>query len=716
MKIKILKLTIAFICFCICGLCQQLTTDARAEQANGPKEPLFSEMPKYLKEDLLLYYSFDKPFSTKLTDLSGNNTHGDVHGVEYRPEGKYGGAGFFNGTDKFISVENVHLEAFTFSAWIKTSTGGINNRRVFLFDSGEESFFAIQGATRGDVEFNTVTRQEDENEWDDDGVESDNVKLKENTWTHIAVSFDGNRMGIYFNGRLIQMKELHGEGFSGILYIGGIEAHRGRFWHGMIDEVAVFKRALFAAEIQHIYDPSRDNPVLELKAYCENTEEWSPKLMDILQRVATKMQNENTVEPNLQSGRGIAQFYEIRKESTEQGKWEKEEEERIIQFQFKGNSSRSEIYSGPKDKIKQLDWIFVENPEYGIRSDGDDIDIEDNRIGIFHREIGYDMHPDTFNRFYGDKPAEFLNKLTKWQERVELRQSVTISDDGILQLAYIHTAPNERSTLEVKVNIGPPALVLSLVETEEEDDDKRRTKSSRKYNVYWQWYGDQCYIKNVEHIRENTEFDNDNNPEQPRHRYEHQKLEVLAYEALASIPDRMFTLSGLPLHPDTEVRDRLKKAEYTLDDVLRGRIKPGPQYKSLVGARLPDLNMLINDDFNTLIREEMALICFFDTQQRPSRSCVIELAKRAGELKEKGLTVLAVQASKIDKDRLSEWVRENTISIPVGMIEGDEKKTRSAWGVRSLPWLILTDKRHVVQAEGFGINEINKRIATMRKK
>jgi hypothetical protein len=125
---------------------------------------------------------------------------------------------------------------------------------------------------------------------------------------------------------------------------------------------------------------------------------------------------------------------------------------------------------------------------------------------------------------------------------------------------------------------------------------------------------------------------------------------------------------------------------------------------------------LINDDFNTLIREKVALICFFDTQQHPSRNCIIELAKRAAELKERGLTVLAVQTSKIGKDRLSEWVRENDISFPVGMIEGEEEKTRSAWGVRSVPWLILTDKRHVIRAEGFGINELNEKIAALKEK
>jgi len=44
------------------------------------------------------------------------------------------------------------------------------------------------------------------------------------------------------------------------------------------------------------------------------------------------------------------------------------------------------------------------------------------------------------------------------------------------------------------------------------------------------------------------------------------------------------------------------------------------------------------------------------------------------------------------------------------MIQADEEKTRIDWSVRSLPWLILTDKEHIVTAEGFSVNELNEQI------
>jgi hypothetical protein len=110
------------------------------------------------------------------------------------------------------------------------------------------------------------------------------------------------------------------------------------------------------------------------------------------------------------------------------------------------------------------------------------------------------------------------------------------------------------------------------------------------------------------------------------------------------------------------------------------------------------------------VNDKKILICYFDIEQRPSRNCVRELSKKAKELKEKGIITIAVQASKIDKAKLDEWIKENEINFPVGMIEGDQEKTRFNWGVKSLPWLILTDIKHVVTAEGFNIDELDEKI------
>jgi hypothetical protein len=46
----------------------------------------------------------------------------------------------------------------------------------------------------------------------------------------------------------------------------------------------------------------------------------------------------------------------------------------------------------------------------------------------------------------------------------------------------------------------------------------------------------------------------------------------------------------------------------------------------------------------------------------------------------------------------------------VGAITADIEKTRFTWGVRSLPWLILTDSKHIIRAEGFNLSELDEKI------
>ena len=97
-------------------------------------------------------------------------------------------------------------------------------------------------------------------------------------------------------------------------------------------------------------------------------------------------------------------------------------------------------------------------------------------------------------------------------------------------------------------------------------------------------------------------------------------------------------------------------------------------------------------------------------KQRPSRHFISQLAKQAEQLKEKGVIVVVVQASKVDQNTLDEWVKKNNIPFAIGMIQGDEEQTRSTWGVKSLPWLILTNRKRIVVSEGFGLGDLDNQL------
>lgn len=133
----------------------------------------------------------------------------------------------------------------------------------------------------------------------------------------------------------------------------------------------------------------------------------------------------------------------------------------------------------------------------------------------------------------------------------------------------------------------------------------------------------------------------------------------------------------------------------------------------LAGKPLPAFNGIKIDFSLDTSKGKPILLCFFDMEQRPSRYCITQLAKQAEQLRQRRVNIVAVHASKIEQDTLNEWLKENNVSFPVGVIEDDKEQTRFNWPVKSLPRLILTDKQHIVRADGFGINDLDEKIKTL---
>jgi protocatechuate 3,4-dioxygenase beta subunit len=130
----------------------------------------------------------------------------------------------------------------------------------------------------------------------------------------------------------------------------------------------------------------------------------------------------------------------------------------------------------------------------------------------------------------------------------------------------------------------------------------------------------------------------------------------------------------------------------------------------LVGKQTPDLQRLKLGLPPEELNGKRLLICFFDVGQRPSRNAVLQIAKQAQALKAKDIVPVAVQVAAAEETALKAWLQENAITLPLGVMPDGQSMTCLTWGVRSLPWLILTDAQHVVQAEGFGIDELHLKI------
>ena len=130
---------------------------------------------------------------------------------------------------------------------------------------------------------------------------------------------------------------------------------------------------------------------------------------------------------------------------------------------------------------------------------------------------------------------------------------------------------------------------------------------------------------------------------------------------------------------------------------------------SLVGKALPELEQYgMRSAPNT--EGKKMLVCFWDMNQGPTRNCVQKLNTREKLLAEEGVDTVLVYAGQIVDSRLNGWLKKNRITIPCGKFDGDISVLGRSWALQSLPWLILTDRNHIVTAEGFSLAELNDKI------
>jgi hypothetical protein len=131
-----------------------------------------------------------------------------------------------------------------------------------------------------------------------------------------------------------------------------------------------------------------------------------------------------------------------------------------------------------------------------------------------------------------------------------------------------------------------------------------------------------------------------------------------------------------------------------------------PHKTILVGRALPGWKTLGLNLDNRELEGKRVLVCFCDLNEFPSWYLVADLAGRFEQLKQKGIITVIVQAPKIASGTLKEWERKYhsmpwPLPFALNMVDEQVVRTRKEWGVRYLPWLILTDTEHVVTAEGF---------------
>jgi len=108
--------------------------------------------------------------------------------------------------------------------------------------------------------------------------------------------------------------------------------------------------------------------------------------------------------------------------------------------------------------------------------------------------------------------------------------------------------------------------------------------------------------------------------------------------------------------------------------------------------------------------DKMILLCFVDIKQA-SQEYAFSLAKRASNFAEKDVLVILVDATGGEKKQIDAWARQHSIKVPVGRLHKEIlKRIHKAWAIETLPRLVLTDRNHVIFAEGFAFEELEAKI------
>ena len=215
-----------------------------------------------LRGDLVLHLDFNEGGNNIARDLSNYHNDGILHGVEWTRDGKCGGAAVFDGEGSWIEVPNSPslnpAEEISIVLWVcATRYSGECARYVakhwaefkapwFAYGIWERENFS------GRAGFTLSL---------DDGREARcgthiTPQKPLNQWTHLAATYDGGEMRLYYDGKLVATTPASGRICKNDvpLAIGGNNVADREYHVGLIDEVAVFSKALTESEVRQAMD------------------------------------------------------------------------------------------------------------------------------------------------------------------------------------------------------------------------------------------------------------------------------------------------------------------------------------------------------------------------------------------------------------------------------------------------------------------------------
>ncbi len=196
---------------------------------------------------LVAAYSFREGSGTSLLDISGRVHNGVIANASWTSSGKYGNALVFNGTSSLVTIADtaaLHLTTgMTVEAWVNPTL--VNGAWRDVVYKGDDNYYLEATTTRSGGRPGAGFRLPANIEV----FGTSNLAL--NTWTHIAMTYNGTTLRFYVNGVQVASSNRSGSMITSTnpLQIGGDSIY-GQFFQGTIDDVRVYNVALTQAQIQ----------------------------------------------------------------------------------------------------------------------------------------------------------------------------------------------------------------------------------------------------------------------------------------------------------------------------------------------------------------------------------------------------------------------------------------------------------------------------------
>lgn len=212
-----------------------------------------SSLPKSLKHNLLIHYSFDQTTYSggRVIDESAWNHHGRLQGdAKIVMESETEGFLSLDGNEDFLSLDvqssyRSQMEDVTISLWVRPHAFG-NNRPFLRLNDSIAFTMGWHGKMR---KARFVSEGSGHNS---------KLSLRKDEWHHLVAVKEGMTVRLYFDGKLDSKLVLRVLPLSQDLNSLRVGATSGFFLKGDIDSVRVYDRAISGEEILALYREHRE--------------------------------------------------------------------------------------------------------------------------------------------------------------------------------------------------------------------------------------------------------------------------------------------------------------------------------------------------------------------------------------------------------------------------------------------------------------------------